>query len=361
MDYIDKLKEFSSRVQQLSQVITSEEATKNALILPFFQMLGYDVFNPLEFVPEYTADVGIKKGEKVDFAVVIDGSPMILIEAKWCGESLEHHDSQLFRYFATSSAKLAILTNGIQYRFYTDLDEPNKMDLTPFMEFNILDIKENLIPELKRFRRDSLDVDSIFSAASDLKYMTAVKQLIGAEAANPSDNFLAFVVKEVYSGRKTSQVMDKFRDIVKRAFTQYINDVMNERLKSVLDPSTKPEIVKESTHAPAEEQPATEEEIPASDGIHTTSTELEAYIIVKTLLHDTVDAPRIQYKDTRSYFSILLDGKTTRWICRLQLEGKKQSIIIPGTDGKEARYYISSGDDIMQYREELVKRVNMLM
>lgn len=356
MDYIDKLKDFSARVAQLSKVIQSEEATKNALILPFFQMLGYDVFNPMEFVPEYTADVGIKKGEKVDYAVVIDGVPMILIEAKWCGESLESHDSQLFRYFAASAAKLAILTNGIVYRFYTDLDEPNKMDLTPFMEFNILDIKENLIPELKRFQRTALDVGSIFNAASDLKYMTAVKQLIAREAANPSDGFLSFVIKEVYSGRRTVQVTEKFHDISKRAFAQYINEIMNERLKSVLDPAAKLDMPSPAPAQPSQEPEAEPAEEEVSNGIHTTSTELEAYIIIKTLLHDTIEAGRVTYKDTRSYFSILIDGKTTRWVCRLQLEGKKQSVIIPDADGKETRYYINTSDDIMQYRDSLVKR-----
>ncbi len=191
MDYIDQLKQFSTRVAQMAPAIQTEEATKNALILPFFQMLGYDVFNPMEFVPEYTADVGIKKGERVDYAIILDGQPTVLIEAKWCGENLESHDSQLFRYFGTTSAKLAILTNGIIYRFYTDLDEQNKMDLTPFMEFDVLNIKESLIPELKRFNRASLNVDDIFSAASDLKYTTAVKQLLAAQAADPDEAFLA--------------------------------------------------------------------------------------------------------------------------------------------------------------------------
>lgn len=95
--------------------------------MPFFSLLGYDVFDPHEFIPEFTADVGIKKGEKVDYAITKDGKPIILIEAKWCGDNLEKHGSQLFRYFGTTSAKFGILTNGIIYKFYTDLDESNKM------------------------------------------------------------------------------------------------------------------------------------------------------------------------------------------------------------------------------------------
>ncbi|WP_034378823.1 type I restriction endonuclease, partial [Dehalobacter sp. UNSWDHB] len=138
MDFIDELKQFALRVENLREKITTEEATKNSLILPFFQMLGYDIFDPSEVVPEFTADVGIKKGEKVDYAIFQNGTPIILVEAKWCGEKLDKHGSQLFRYFGTTKAKFGILTNGIIYQFFTDLEEPNKMDEKPFMELNLL-------------------------------------------------------------------------------------------------------------------------------------------------------------------------------------------------------------------------------
>lgn len=117
MDFADQLKVLAKRVASLKEQIQTEEAAKTSFIMPFFQLLGYDVFNPLEFVPEYTADVGIKKGEKVDYAILSDGLPIILIEAKWCGEDLGKHGGQLFRYFGTTKAKFGILTNGIEYRF----------------------------------------------------------------------------------------------------------------------------------------------------------------------------------------------------------------------------------------------------
>ena len=139
MDFIDQLKQFSKRVESMKDSIQTEEATKTAIIMPFFAMLGYDVFNPQEFVPEFTADVGIKKGEKVDYAIIKEGEPVILIECKSIQENLDRHDSQLFRYFGTTTAKFAILTNGLIYRFYTDLDSPNKMDDDPlqFGEFRL--------------------------------------------------------------------------------------------------------------------------------------------------------------------------------------------------------------------------------
>ena len=124
MDFIDKVKQLSTRISTMKDNISTEEATKTSMIMPFFQLLGYDVFNPLEFVPEYTADFGIKKGEKVDYAIMDENNqPVILVEAKWCGEPLDKHASQLFRYFSTTPAKFGVLTNGIIYRFYTDLDD----------------------------------------------------------------------------------------------------------------------------------------------------------------------------------------------------------------------------------------------
>lgn len=178
--------------------------------------MGYDIFNPEEFIPEFTADVGIKKGEKVDYAILKDDNPVILIEAKWIGESLERHDSQLFRYFGTTSAKFAILTNGRFYRFYTDLEEPNKMDEKPFLEVDILDIKDAQIPELKKFHKDNFNLDEIFNAASELKYANEIKQFMASELNNPTDDFVRFMLQNIYSGVKTQAVIEKFRPLIKK-------------------------------------------------------------------------------------------------------------------------------------------------
>ena len=163
MEFNEQIKQFSERVVSMKSTITTEEATKMSLIVPLFQIMGYDVFNPLEFCPEYTADVGIKKGEKVDYAILENGEPNILIECKSCTEQLDKHSSQLFRYFGTTPAKFGILTNGIIYRFYTDLEESNKMDLVPFLELDITNIKDSSIIQLKKFCKENFDKDSIFS------------------------------------------------------------------------------------------------------------------------------------------------------------------------------------------------------
>lgn len=133
MDFLEQIKQFASRAENLTENLKTEEATKTSLVMPFFNLLGYDIFNPLEFVPEYICDVGTKKGEKVDYAIMQDGEPVIIIEVKSCDTNLNNkHINQLYRYFSVTNAKFGVLTNGLIYKFYSDLEEPNKMDDNPF-------------------------------------------------------------------------------------------------------------------------------------------------------------------------------------------------------------------------------------
>ena len=235
MDFIDNLRQFALQASKRIGQIRNEEATKTSLVMPFFQqVLGYDVFNPDEFVPEFTADVGIKKGEKVDYCIQIDGSPVILVEAKSCGESLEKHDSQLFRYFVTTPAKFGILTNGIIYKFYTDLEERNKMDFTPFLELDILSLKDALVPELKRFCKSNFDATEIFNRASELKYSGEIKKYFTEQLGDPSDEFVRFMISCTFEGVKTATVVEKFRPIVKSSLNSLISEMMNDRITTAL-------------------------------------------------------------------------------------------------------------------------------
>lgn len=167
MDFKDSIKQIAERIESLKENLLTEEATKNALIMPFINALGYDVFNPLEVVPEMCCDIGTKKGEKIDYAIMKNGEPILLIECKHWQQDLTLYDNQLIRYFHVSKAKFGVLTNGIVYRFYTDLAEPNKMDEKPFLEVNLLDLKEPQIEELKKFHKSYFDVDMILSSASE--------------------------------------------------------------------------------------------------------------------------------------------------------------------------------------------------
>lgn len=213
MDFKDRVKQLSDRAAKMKHKILTEEATKNAFIMPFINCLGYDVFNPLEVVPEFVADIGIKKGEKVDYAILKEGNPIILVECKHWSADVDPHNSQLFRYFHTTAARFAILTNGIVFRFYTDLVEANKMDETPFFEFRIDDMKEVQIEKLKEFHKSYFNRDSIITIASELKFMSELRNLIVKEISEPTDEFTRHFAKAVYPSIVTPKVLEQFRAI----------------------------------------------------------------------------------------------------------------------------------------------------
>lgn len=355
MDFIDLVRQFAKRVESMKDSIQTEEATKTSIIMPFFSILGYDVFNPNEFVPEYTADVGIKKGEKVDYAIISDGEPVILIECKWIGEPLEKHDSQLFRYFGTTKARFAILTNGLIYRFYTDLEQPNKMDEVPFLEINILDIKDGQVAELKKFHKSTFNVSDIFDTASELKYSHEFQKVFANELQNPSEEFIRFFLSSAYQGMKTQAIIEKFRPILKKSLNSYISELMNDKIKSALDTNAEKETPHEE-QAPADDIASQPEE--PQNKIQTTAEELEGYVIVKMLLKGIAPVDDISYKDTINYFSILYQGKTTKWICRLVFTNVHKVLVVPDEDKKEIRIPLESVYSLAEHADKLIESLN---
>jgi predicted type IV restriction endonuclease len=349
MDFKDIIKQLGEKVSRVKDQVTTEEATKNSFIMPFIVALGYDVFNISEVVPEYTSDIGIKKGEKVDYAILKDNVPVILIECKWWGVALDLYDSQLLRYFHTSKAKFGLLTNGIIYRFYTDLMEPNKMDEKPFLEFDITNIKEQQINELKKFHKSYFDIGAIFSSASELKYVSEIKNILTNELSAPSEDFVKFFVYSVYQGQATKKVITQFTEIVKKSYNQFINDIISERLKTALQQENQKE----------QEQAKIEEETKKDDsGIVTTQEELEAYFIVKSILHSTIDSSRIFYRDFPNTFVVLIDDSIRQVICRFYFNKEtKKEIGLLDEAKKEQRFEIKSLDDIYIYSEQLCNSV----
>ncbi len=339
MGFSERLKEFCNRVKTLRSKIKTEEATKTSLIMPFFSLLGYDVFNPLEFVPEYTADVGIKKGEKVDYAIVDKKqNPIILIEAKFCGENLDKHSGQLFRYFATTSAKFGILTNGIIYKFYTDLEELNKMDKSPFLVVNLLSLKDNVIPYLQRFEKSAFNVPVVTAKANELRYSDQIKQFLSKQLTVPDDSFIVHVMTDIYSGRKTQRVIEDFRPLVKGAFTQLISDKANEKLKSAM--------AAEVSEPQVEEKPAPVEVVDNSSNME----RLETFFTVKTLIHDSLNGQALTYEDSKNQLEILLCDK---WLCRFNYDEMTLYINLKSGDKDEIKRKIRSADDVHFYKNLL--------
>ena len=351
MDLKDQLKQIAERVIKLKDQIQTEEATKNAFIMPFLQSLGYDVFNPLEVVPEFVADIGIKKGEKIDYAIFKEGKPTILVECKDWRQNLNLHDGQLLRYFHVSKAKFGLLTNGIVYRFYSDLVEPNKMDEKPFLEFNITEIKDNQIEELKKFHKANFDADSIVNTASEMKYTIELKHLLQQELVNPSTDFVKHFAKQVYPSVVTAKVLEQFTNLTKKSIQQYISDLITERLKTAL--TKEDETAKNSDNI---DNPQTTDD---ESKVVTTEEEMEAFLIVKTILRQQIPASRIAFRDAQSYFAILLDDNNRKTICRLYLNGNKKFIGLFDEQRKETKTEILSLDDIFNHSTSILKTIEI--
>jgi hypothetical protein len=351
MDFKDELKQLGERTIKLKEQIKTEEATKNAFIMPFIKALGYDVFDPLEVVPEFVTDIGTKKGEKIDYAIFKDGKPTILIECKHWEQNLNLHDGQLLRYFHVSKARFGILTNGIEFRFYSDLVEPNKMDEKPFLEFNISEIKEQQIEEVKKFHKSYFDAESIISNASELKFMNELKHLLHIEFNNPNPEFIKYFAKQVYPSVVTQKVLDLFTELTKKATQQYISDLYTERLKSALTKEN--EKSQERSHE-FENSLNVEE-----NKIITTEEELEAFMIIKSILRNKISVNRIFYRDAQSYFSIILDDNNRKPVCRLYLS-KRKFIGIFDENKKEIKTEFNSLDDLFSFSEDIIKTLEVL-
>ena len=241
-EFEDKLAQVARRARDYASSLDTEEATKNALVMPFIsQVLGYDVFDPQEVVPEFVADLGLKKGEKIDYAIMREGKVNILVEAKKVGSELSlAHASQLVRYFHTSEARIGVLTNGRVWNFYTDLDKANILDERPFLVLDLLDIDPVTVPKLEQLAKGSFDLDSVIAAAEELKYVSAIKREISAEMAAPSDELVKVLAKRVYSGYMNAKAVETFTRLTEEAARQYINDRVNARLKTALGDQVAP-------------------------------------------------------------------------------------------------------------------------
>lgn len=351
MDFKDQIRQLGARVEKLIAQLQTEEATKNALIMPFINILGYDVFNPFEVTPEFVADLGTKKGEKVDYAILKDEKPIILVECKHHKEKLDPHSSQLFRYFHTTQAKFGLLTNGITYRFYTDLVEANKMDEKPFFEFNITEIRDAEIEELKKFHKSYFDLENIVNTASELKYSNEIKAILTNELKAPSPEFVKFFASKVYKGQVREKVMIQFTDIVKKSVNQLISDMINDRLKSALE--------KENVTAQQQATPTEEKSPEEKRGVVTTEEEKEAFLIVKTILRHKVPIERIAPRDTKSYFGILLDDNNRKPLCRLYFNGNKKYLGVFDGNREETKHELTKLEDIFSYTDQIVAAIDI--
>ena len=355
MDFIEQIRAFAAGVPGRAEAVQTEEATKTALILPFFRVLGYDTSDPREVVPEFTADFGTKKGQRVDYAIFKDNRPVILVECKAAGANLDQeHASQLFQYFAATDARFGVLTNGVVYRFYSDLDQKNKMDTKPFFEFNMLGVDDSSVEELQRFTKPSFDLDTLRAAAAELKYTKEIKRIMSEQLKEPSDDFVRFFASQIYSGRITQSARERFGQLTRQALNQFINDRVYDRLKSAL-PTGGEAPLAEKTGSSEGLSADTTQPVSEEDGIVTTEEELQAYFIVKAILHGVVDVKRIAIRNLVGLGNsvILLDNTIRKPICRLWFKSSQKYLGLVGEEKKEEKIPIDYVDDIYAYADRL--------
>ena len=361
MEFLEKIKRLGEKAQAQKDVLQTEEASKNALVMPFLIAMGYDVFDPHQVVPEYVADVGMKKNEKVDYLLMAGDKPRIIIECKKADANLvEDNKHQLKRYFSVlSDIQFAILTNGILYEIYSDIDTDNIMDDDPFLVVNLLQLDESAVESLKIFTRSQFKADDALSQATRLKYRAQIKEELASLYEEPSTDFVKLCIRQVHRGTKTQNIVNKFTPIVRDAFRQFINDEVGSRLKYVFEGKNQPEAQAESQEEKNEKNAA--EEQTGSGRIITTEEEIAAFELVRELISEQISPDRIAIRDRISYCGILLDDNRLKPICRLQLDGKKKSIqICTAMDGEKKgekvfeRFPVEQLEDIRQYKSQLL-------
>ena len=336
MTFEEEILDFSKDIIHKKRGITTEETTKIALVLPFLKKLGYDTENPDELKAEYAADVGVKKSEKVDFAVLIDGEVQMLIECKPVSVNLtSNHLEQLQRYYSVSDVKIAVLTNGAVYQFFTDFDSPGRMDGAPFLEVDLRNLGDRQIESLALFRRDNFNLDKILDHVEELKYRQGIHDALLGEIKNPDDDLIRLISRKVYSGVISPKRFKVFSKLVREELVDvFENDY-------VLD----------------------------DDEIITTEIEMEGYCIVKAILADIVDLDRVVMRDRKSYCGILFDDNARRPICRLYFNDI-DNLVVEFFDslknykkgakiGEKIR--INNVNEIYQYRDKLIDTVNVYL
>lgn len=355
MDFIDELRGLAKRISNTRAKIQTEEATKTAMVMPLIQILGYNVFDPFEVTPEIVADVGTKKGEKVDYAILREGRPIIIFECKKAGAELSiNHAGQLFRYFHATEARFGVLTNGLVYQFFTDLEQPNKMDDKPFFEFNILDFKERDVEELKKFAKSAFDLGTILTTANDLKYIRTIQARLAEWMYQPNEEFVKLVSADLVGNRRfTPAIRDQFTSITRLAFDQLISERINERLKGAMAPE--PISINDSAMtALTDKTTLTMSPLAVDPPIVTTPEEIEGFHIVRSIVREMVPRKRIFMRDAQSYCAVLLDDNNRKPICRLRFNNlHKLRLGVFNQNKEEEQVDLSSIDDIYNFADKI--------
>lgn len=369
MAFLDELKQLSEQIRKRQPNVKGEEATKQALILPFLQSLAFDIYDPTVVRPEFIADFAKKKAngqmEKVDFALHAGGQPIIFIECKAVDAQLPAHDAQLARYFnAVTSVKVAIITDGLRYRFFTDLSSPNQMDERPFFEFNVLDFNERDVETLSHYKASEFRSDQVQKHAQELLFIDQVGGLLSELMRNPSEEFVKFLLSQLdlVPGKVTSKVVERFVPIVRTAFAGAVMEITTRGLSQTMSALAAPPSIPVPTITAAVEPMIGT----GNDAVKivTTAEELDLFERVKKIVAQSSVKSPVAFKDTATYFGVNL-GPVRRWFLRFFANGSTKYVVLrmpyealkPSLDATtatainatETRVNVTSGADVDRF------------
>ncbi|HFA6078862.1 type I restriction enzyme HsdR N-terminal domain-containing protein [Neisseria gonorrhoeae] len=319
----ERIASHAEHVKKVAHICTTEETTKQALILPLLDILGFSAFDPNKVRAEYQADFpGAKSGERVDYALFCNGTPVMFIEAKSYTENLSNHCPQLSRYFnATPEIAICAITNGREWRFFTDLSNKNIMDSEPFLTVDVTMLNENDMAQLYQFRHDKFQPDALRSLAEGSIYLTAFTESITESLKEVDLDFVRYVAGRANIQRQfTQRYLESIRHIVKQAVQNTVSSMVVSGLSA-------PKVQEEAAPVEKEQEDPTAPIIdPENNKIVTTYSERRLFDLVKSILPDDAS---IEAKDTESYFGVLVDGKSNRWILRYFDNKQRPSVIFP--------------------------------
>lgn len=344
MELEARLTELGQVAREHREVLLTEEAAKNALVMPFLHALGYNPFNPSEVIPEFTCDVGIKKGEKVDYAIRVGEGLRMLIECKPATAELSvSHAHQLFRYFATTDARIAVLTNGVVYKFFSDVDVPNRMDDQPFFTFQLDALRKADIRTLERFSKALFDIDKILLEAGNLKLQSLVYRELQREFQEPSEEFARLIAGRVSNGKVTAAVKENFQALIAASVAALVRDKVNERLTSALSASN-----------PIDDDPEADGE---EGAVITTEDEVAGFNIIRAIAAREIVPKRIVMRDAKSYCAILLDDNNRRTIARLHFNSPTARYFGSFVGKEETRHPVLDPIEIYRHEDTILKRI----
>lgn len=350
MGFEGSIKDLVEKISNEKQYTNNEQATKVAFINPFLDSLGYDVRDPRKVQHEYSSDAGGKKGEKVDYAIMKDDTPIMIIEAKHHGEKLDGWGTQLQRYFnVMSDVKFAILTNGVEYKFFTDFDELNMLDKTPFMHINLEDIDKSSLQQLEKFAYDNLDLETAYENAAFQKYVMQVTEVLKSNFDEPSDAFIDFFAKSIDLGQKrvTARIKEEMKLPVKKSLDDFINNKVRRALNQSLN-SIDSRAKRDDTLDEENASGTANEDTPRMDEF--SYDEDQGFRIICAILAEKASVEDTVLKNTIHYATVLMYGKTTRWVARMRFKGSAKTVEYNAPSVAGQRFSVDAISDIYKHK-----------